>query len=213
MRRIYSSAKKRHQIHMFTGIIERLGKVTEIKSDGTNKDLFIKSEITSELYIDQSIAHNGVCLTVVEIVADIYKVTAIKETLDRSNLGDLSIGDEVNLERAVSGSSLMDGHMVQGHVDNTATCIEVVDVDGSWYYTFRIDPAHSAMIVDKGSICINGVSLTVVDPTDDTFKVAIIPYTYEHTNFKHFRSGSVVNIEWDIIGKYVVRYLDRIHVR
>jgi len=197
---------------MFTGLIEQLGTIADIIDNDTNKDFYITSELTPDLYIDQSIAHNGVCLTVVEISEKTYKVTAIKETLDRSNIGLLGVGDAVNLERATTGASRMDGHIVQGHVDNTATCIAVEDVAGSWYYTFQIDPTDSKMIVDKGSICINGVSLTVVDPVGDTFKVAIIPYTYEHTNFHSLQKGSTVNIEWDIIGKYVVKYMDSIHL-
>lgn len=196
---------------MFTGIVEHLGKVVDIIDNQTNKDFVIASDLAKEAYIDQSIAHNGVCLTVVEILDNTYKVTAIKETLLRSNLGAVSKGDMVNLERAVSGSTRMDGHMVQGHVDNVATCIAVDDQDGSWYYTFQIDPSHASMVVDKGSVCVNGVSLTVVDPTADSFRVAIIPYTYEHTTFKFFKVGTVVNIEWDIIGKYVVRYMKLIN--
>jgi len=196
---------------MFTGIVERLGEVVNISEDNTNKDFTIKVNIAEELYIDQSIAHNGVCLTIVSIEEDEYVVTAIKETLDRSNLGKLVKGDFVNIERAMQGHTRMDGHIVQGHVDDTATCIDVQDVEGSWYYTFKIDPGKSTMVVDKGSVCINGVSLTVVDPVEDTFKVAIIPYTYEHTNFKNLQPGSTVNIEWDIIGKYVVKYLEKIH--
>lgn len=195
---------------MFTGIIERLGKVVDIKQQDTNTDFTIETDITDELYIDQSIAHNGVCLTVVGLDSGRYKVTAIKETLDRTNLGELSIGDMVNIERAMQGHTRMDGHIVQGHVDDTVTCIGVEDVEGSWYYTFKIDPEQSNMIVDKGSVCINGVSLTVVDPTEYTFKVAIIPYTYEHTTFQNIIDGTVVNIEWDIIGKYVVRYMERV---
>lgn len=192
---------------MFTGIIENLGKVIDIIDNQTNKDFVIESPIAQEAYIDQSIAHNGVCLTVVDKTSTTYKVTAIKETLVRSNLGSVAKGDMINLERAVSRGTRMDGHMVQGHVDDVATCVGVDDQEGSWYYTFEIDKSKAAMIVDKGSICVNGVSLTVVDPTETTFKVAIIPYTYEHTTFKFFDVGTVVNIEWDIIGKYVVRYM------
>jgi len=196
---------------MFTGIIETLGTVTEIKEIGTNKDFTIEADITSELYIDQSVSHNGVCLTVVNIKDNEYIVTAIKETLDKSNIGGLKVGDEINLERAVSGITRMDGHIVQGHVDDTAICSDVKDVGGSWYFTFEINPQQSLLIVDKGSICVNGVSLTVVNPTENTFQVAIIPYTFENTAFKNIRTGSKVNIEWDIIGKYVVKYMDRIN--
>jgi len=197
---------------MFTGIIEQLGTISEITDNHTNRDFYVTSELAPELYIDQSIAHNGVCLTVVEIKDKTYKVTAIKETLERSNIGTLTVGSSVNLERATTGASRMDGHIVQGHVDSTAECVQVEDVAGSWYYTFKIATSDSRMIVDKGSVCINGVSLTVVDPTTDTFKVAIIPYTYEHTNFHDLKPGSMVNIEWDIIGKYVVKYMDSIHL-
>jgi len=196
---------------MFTGIIEQLGQVTKIKEDGTNYDFTIASGIESELYIDQSVAHNGVCLTVVSITDESYVVTAIKETMDKTNLGQVAVGDHVNLERAaISGSTRMDGHMVQGHVDGTTVCTHVEDVDGSWYFTFRLDKDNAPLVVNKGSICINGVSLTVVDPTNEEFKVAIIPYTYEHTSFKFLKPGDTVNLEYDIIGKYVQRYMDNI---
>jgi len=197
---------------MFTGIIEQLGRVTEIKEDGTNFDFTIASGIESDLYIDQSVAHNGVCLTIVSITEDSYVVTAIKETMDKTNLGNVAVGDFLNLERAaISGATRMDGHMVQGHVDGTTICTNVEDVDGSWYYTFQLDKANAPLVVNKGSICINGVSLTVVDPTNEQFKVAIIPYTYEHTSFKFLKAGDVVNLEYDIIGKYVQRYMDNIN--
>jgi len=196
---------------MFTGIVEKQGKVLDIQREGTNYHFSISSSIESELYIDQSISHNGVCLTVVSIADDSYVVTAIKETMDKTNLGKVSIGDHINIERAtVSGQTRMDGHMVQGHVDGTTKCLNVEDVDGSWYFTFELDKSNAALIVDKGSVCINGVSLTVVDPTFEQFKVAIIPYTYEHTNFKYLKPGSTVNLEFDIIGKYVQRYLKNI---
>lgn len=198
---------------MFTGIVERVGSVLEVTDKGTNKDFTIQTDIAAELYIDQSIAHNGVCLTVVEIQENSYRVTAIKETLDRSNLGLLQLGDQVNIERSMTGTTRMDGHIVQGHVDDTVTCLGVEDVNGSWLYTFKMTPEQSLMVVDKGSVCINGVSLTVVSPTDDTFQVAIIPYTYEHTTFHTYKKGTVVNIEWDIIGKYVVKYMDRINAK
>lgn len=197
---------------MFTGIVERLGQVIDIKEDGTNYHFTITSGIESELYIDQSVSHNGVCLTVVEISNDNYVVTAIKETMDKTNLGELIKGDFVNLERAaISGSTRMDGHMVQGHVDGRTTCIDVNDVDGSWYFTFKLDRENAPLVVNKGSICINGVSLTVVDPTLDQFQVAIIPYTYEHTSFKFLKPGDTINLEYDIIGKYVQRYMDNIN--
>lgn len=199
---------------MFTGIIEELGKVVKIEEEGTNHHFFIQTSDTSEYYIDQSIAHNGVCLTIVELLDNnVYKVTAIKETLDRTNLGLLSVGNTVNIERGITGMTRMDGHIVQGHVDGQAKCISIIDEDGSWTFTFEVDSDDSVMIVDKGSVCINGVSLTVVSPTDTTFSVAIIPYTYEHTTFHSIQVGDNVNIEWDIIGKYVVRYMDRIQGR
>ena len=196
---------------MFTGIIERLGKVTEIKKDGTNYHFTIESGVESEIYIDQSIAHSGVCLTVVSVDDHSYVVTAIKETMDKTILGEVEVGDYINLERAtISGSTRMDGHMVQGHVDGTSICTKVEDADGSWYFTFQLDKENAPLVVNKGSVCINGVSLTVVDPTNDQFQVAIIPYTYEHTSFKYLKAGDKVNLEYDIIGKYVQRYMDNI---
>lgn len=197
---------------MFTGIVERLGKVQKIKTEGTNVHFTISCGIESDLYIDQSIAHNGVCLTVVNISEESYTVTAILETMKKTNLGNLQIEDPVNLERAVSGSTRMDGHMVQGHVDGTSRCLDVEALDGSWYYTFELNEHNRSLVVNKGSICINGVSLTVVDPTVDQFKVAIIPYTYEHTNFKNLKKDDSVNLEFDIIGKYVQRYLENVGV-
>ena len=198
---------------MFTGIIERLGKIKSIEKEGSNFHFTISSGIEDELYIDQSVAHNGVCLTIVEINEDSYVVTAIKETMIKSNLGKLNIDDEINLERAtLSGQTRMDGHIVQGHVDGTTTCTKVTEEDGSWYFTFKLSDESRALVVNKGSICINGVSLTVVDPTQDEFSVAIIPYTYEHTNFKDIKVGDTVNLEFDIIGKYVQRYLEGIEV-
>lgn len=194
---------------MFTGIIERLGKIKAIKQEGTNYHFTISSGIENELYIDQSVAHNGVCLTIVEINDDSYVVTAIKETMIKTNLGDLDIGDEVNLERAaISGQTRMDGHIVQGHVDGISTCSSVTDENGSWYFKFLLNDENRSLVVNKGSVCINGVSLTVVNPTKDEFSVAIIPYTYEHTNFKDINIGDKVNLEFDIIGKYVQRYLE-----
>ncbi|GAB5552281.1 MAG: riboflavin synthase [Saprospiraceae bacterium] len=191
---------------MFTGIIEDLGKIKDIRTEGTNVHFTVHSKITPELKIDQSLAHNGVCLTVVAIEGHQYTVTAIKETLDRSNLGQLQVDDVVNLERAMLGHSRLDGHIVQGHVDATATCVSVKEVDGSWYYSFQYKPTPDHLLVDKGSVCINGVSLTVVEPVDDHFSVAIIPYTYEHTTFHTFRPGSTVNLEFDILGKYIAKY-------
>lgn len=191
---------------MFSGIIEALGKVTHLERENTNLHLTVSSPFTSEIKIDQSIAHNGVCLTVVAIDGDKYVVTAIDETLRKTNLGSLSVGDDVNLERCLRMGDRLDGHMVQGHVDQTATCIEVKEENGSWRYAFEYS-AQEHFTVSKGSITVNGVSLTVVDSRDNFFSVAIIPYTYEHTTFKHFKVGSVVNIEFDVIGKYVTRYM------
>ena len=193
---------------MFTGIIEALGKVEKIETEGTNVHFTVSSPITSEFKIDQSVSHNGVCLTVVAINDDQYTVTAIEETLIRSNIGKLEIGAEVNLERAMLQKGRLDGHVVQGHVDDTATCLEVKEVDGSWIFTFQFDKKNAHLIVDKGSVCVNGVSLTVVDPKLETFSVAIIPYTFEHTNFKNIKAGSTVNLEFDILGKYMARYAE-----
>lgn len=194
---------------MFTGIIERLGEIKAIRQEESNYHFTISSGIEEDLYIDQSVAHNGVCLTIVEINDDSYVVTAIKETMIKSNLGKLSVGDEVNLERAtLSGQTRMDGHIVQGHVDGTSICTSISDENGSWYFTFKLNDNNRSLVVDKGSVCINGVSLTVVNPTNDEFSVAIIPYTYEHTNFKNIKVGDMVNLEFDIIGKYVQRYLE-----
>lgn len=196
---------------MFTGIVERLGKIQSIKKENSNYHFTISCGSEDELYIDQSIAHNGVCLTIVEINNDSYVVTAINETMVKTNLRNLSVGDEVNLERAaVSGQTRMDGHMVQGHVDGTTTCTNITDENGSWIFTFKLNDTNRSLVVNKGSICINGVSLTVVDPGENEFSVAIIPYTYEHTNFKNIKVGDLVNLEFDIIGKYVQRYLENI---
>lgn len=195
---------------MFTGIVEARGTVIDIITEGSNKHFVIEADLASEAYIDQSISHNGVCLTVVKIEGNQYTVTAIDETLKLSNLGNLNKGTIVNLERCMLPTTRMDGHMVQGHVDTTGTCLKVDTIDGSWYYTFRMPKEFIDLVVSKGSICVNGVSLTVVEPVDDTFKVAIIPYTYEHTNFKELVAGSVINLEFDIIGKYVQQYMKRI---
>lgn len=195
---------------MFSGIIEEAASVLELKKDAENLHLTLQCSFVNELKIDQSIAHNGVCLTVVNLNEDNYTVTAIKETLDRSNLGLLKIGDKVNVERSMLMNGRLDGHIVQGHVDQTAKCIEVKEADGSWYYTFeykfdREMAKKGYLTVDKGSVTVNGVSLTVCNPTDNSFQVAIIPYTYEFTNFHQIKVGSVVNIEFDIIGKYISR--------
>lgn len=192
---------------MFTGIIEVLGKVEKIVKEGTNVHYTVSTPITNELKIDQSVSHNGVCLTVVSISADQYVVTAIEETMNRTNIGDLKVGDMVNIERAMSASARFDGHFVQGHVDTTAKCIGIEAVEGSWYFSFQYDLKPEWLLVDKGSICINGVSLTVVEPKGDTFSVAIIPYTYENTVFKQFKIGDTVNLEFDVIGKYITKYM------
>ena len=193
---------------MFTGIIEAMGTIVDIRSIGTNLDFTVKSELASALKIDQSLSHNGVCLTVTEIGSDTYKVTAIKETLDRSNLGALKIGDSVNLERCLQMNGRLDGHIVQGHVDATATVTSIQDFDGSKKVFFEYsDPNH--ITVPKGSITVNGVSLTVVDSENIRFSVAVIPYTWEHTNFYALDVGSTVNLEFDIIGKYIAAYLNK----
>jgi riboflavin synthase len=194
---------------MFTGIIETLGTVTAIESNGTNKSFQIESSITHELKIDQSVAHNGVCLTVVNISGNNYTVTAIDETLKRTNLGLLSVGDKINLERCLPANGRLDGHFVQGHVDLTAICTEVKDENGSWVFKFEYDKSSDQYTVQKGSVCVNGVSLTVVESETGMFSVAIIPYTYEHTNFNSFKVGSKVNIEFDILGKYMIAYMKR----
>lgn len=192
---------------MFTGIIEALGTVQGIKREGSNVHFTLESPISKDLKIDQSLSHNGVCLTVVDLTESTHTVTAVEETLKRSNLGQIKVGDSINLERAMRSNGRLDGHIVQGHVDATATCVEVKGLEGSWYYRFRYLPTEEHLLVDKGSVCINGVSLTVVDPKEDIFSVAIIPYTQEHTNFKQLKAGDQVNLEFDIIGKYIARYV------
>ncbi len=193
---------------MFTGIIETLGEVVSLKNEGDNTHIEIKSSITPELKIDQSVAHNGVCLTVVAIEGDCYVVTAIKETLDKSNIGDLTIGGKVNLERAMKLGDRLDGHIVQGHVDQTAICEDIKETNGSWYYTFTYDASLQNITIEKGSITVNGVSLTVVNSKENEFSVALIPYTMEHTNFNTFKVGTVVNLEFDIVGKYLKRLMN-----
>jgi len=190
---------------MFTGIIETLGSVKKIKKDQGNTHFTIQTNITNELKIDQSVAHNGVCLTVVEIFDDNYVVTAIKETLDKTNLDKLSVDEEVNIERAMKLGDRLDGHIVQGHVDQIAVCTEIIENDGSWIFTFSYDSNANNITIEKGSITVNGVSLTVVGSKSNQFSVAIIPYTYENTNFCKLEQGSVVNLEFDVIGKYVAR--------
>ena len=190
---------------MFTGIIEDLGIVEALEQENTNLHLTIKSKLASELKIDQSVSHNGVCLTVIDLSASSYTVTAIKETLDKTNLNSLKVGDRVNLERGLKLGDRLDGHMVQGHVDQVGTCINVDAQNGSWVYTFEYNPKLGNITIEKGSVTVNGVSLTVVNSKDNGFSVAIIPYTYEHTNFHTFEEGTVVNLEFDVIGKYVSR--------
>ena len=197
---------------MFSGIVEEAATVVAIEKDKGNVHFTLKCTFTNELKIDQSIAHNGVCLTVVDIKDDTYTVTAIKETLEVSNLGVLKVGDKVNLERSMMMNGRLDGHIVQGHVDQTAVCEEVREADGSWYFRFKYDfdkemAKKGYLTVDKGSVTVNGVSLTVVNPTDNSFEVAIIPYTYEYTNFHQIKKGTLVNLEFDIIGKYISRIL------
>jgi len=188
---------------MFTGIIESLGTVQEIKKDKDNVHITIESLITNELKIDKSVAHNGICMTVVSIDKNFYTVTAIGETIKKTNLSDLKVGDSINLERAMKLGDRLDGHIVQGHVDQIATCIVAKETNGSWYYTFEYDETIGNITIEKGSITVNGVSLTVVDSKKNEFSVAIIPYTYEHTNFNSFEIGTKVNLEFDLIGKYI----------
>ncbi|SDX70545.1 riboflavin synthase alpha chain [Lutibacter oricola] len=194
---------------MFTGIIESLGIIKNIEQDRDNFHITIESNFTSELKIDQSVAHNGVCLTIVKINGNEYTVTAIKETLDKSNFNFAKIGDKVNLERAMILGARLDGHIVQGHVDQTATCTNVKEEDGSWVYTFEYDTSLNNITIEKGSITVNGTSLTVVNSRKNSFSVAIIPYTQEHTNFHTFKNGTIVNLEFDVIGKYVAKLIEK----
>ena len=191
---------------MFTGIIESLGKITDLKVDRGNIDFTIESDISKELKVDQSVSHNGVCLTVTETNNNTHTVTAVKETLDKSSLTNFLINDLINLERAMKLGERLDGHLVQGHVDGVAKCLGISVNDGSWIYKFEFDISNEMLLIEKGSICINGVSLTVFDIAENTFKVTIIPYTYENTSFKTLREGDIVNIEFDMIGKYLARF-------
>jgi riboflavin synthase len=193
---------------MFTGIIEHKGIVKRVLTNGTNRTFVIESAIADQLKPDQSVSHNGVCLTVEEVDGKTYRTTAILETLNRSNLGSWEKGTTVNLERSVRADTLMDGHIVQGHVDSKTVCLDVKDLNGSWEYTFSLPEKHRHLVVHKGSIAINGVSLTISDLGEDHFTVSIIPYTWEHTNFKELRKGEEVNVEYDILGKYVSRQLE-----
>tara|TARA_Y100000766_G_scaffold17578_1_gene12391 strand:- start:1583 stop:2170 length:588 start_codon:yes stop_codon:yes gene_type:complete len=191
---------------MFTGIIESLGKITNINVDRGNIDFTIESDISQELKVDQSISHNGVCLTVTKLSDNTHTVTAVKETLDKSSLKSFAVNDLVNLERAMKLGERLDGHLVQGHVDGVAKCIDVSVNNGSWIYKFEFDIANEMLLIEKGSVCINGVSLTVFEIVKNTFKVTIIPYTYENTSFKELKEGDLVNVEFDMIGKYLARF-------
>jgi riboflavin synthase len=194
---------------MFTGIIEEVARLEQVKEEGTNKHFTFSCSFSDELKVDQSLAHNGVCLTVVAIMGNNYTVTAIEETLNKTNLNNLRIGDLVNIERCMPANGRFDGHIVQGHVDTTAECLSVEDLNGSWKYNFIHPVDDKFLTVEKGSITINGVSLTVVDSKENSFSVCIIPYTYNHTNFKSLQSGHIVNLEFDIIGKYLQRIVNK----
>ncbi|MCI1751655.1 MAG: riboflavin synthase [Flavobacteriales bacterium] len=189
---------------MFTGIVEEVAEVLEVKKSGSNTDLVLRARMAPELRVDQSVAHNGVCLTVVEVLDDSYRVTAVEETLQRSNLGTLKPGDRVNLERSLRVGDRLDGHMVQGHVDTVVACTKVEERNGSWLFTFAL-PEQEKMLVEKGSICLNGVSLTIAALDAEGFTVAVIPYTYAHTTFRSLAVGAKVNVEYDVVGKYVAR--------
>lgn len=190
---------------MFTGIVEEIGKISGLKKSGSNLDISVEAKMTPELKIDQSVSHNGICLTVVSVEDNTYTITAVNETLQKTNLGSLKVGDPVNLERGMKLGARLDGHIVQGHVDQTAICKTIAEADGSWHFTFEYDPEIGNITIEKGSITVNGVSLTVVDSKKNEFSVAIIPYTYEHTTFKTLKKGDTVNLEFDVIGKYVKR--------
>lgn len=190
---------------MFTGIIESVATIVDVAKDGSNVDLWVESAITHELKIDQSVAHNGVCLTVVAIEGNRYKVTAVEETLKKTSLGNWRVGTKVNLERALKVGDRLDGHFVQGHVDAVATCINKQMLDGSWLFSFRYPKEFAGLVIEKGSICLNGVSLTAFNTAGHEVTVTIIPYTYEHTNFSQIEEGTVINIEFDVLGKYLLR--------
>lgn len=192
---------------MFSGIVEQIATVEKLTKDGSNLHITLSCPFTDELHIDQSVAHNGVCLTVVSIEGDQYTVTAIEETLLKSNLGLFAVGNKVNVERSMRANGMLDGHIVQGHVDTVATCTEIRQAEGSHYYKFEYKPSPEHITVEKGSITVNGVSLTVVNSKDSSFEVAIIPYTHEHTNFHTFEVGTVVNLEFDILGKYIAKIM------
>lgn len=194
---------------MFTGIIETMGTVTSAVKTGGNLEITIRSALAPALKIDQSVSHNGVCLTVTQVNEQDYTIVAVAETLQKSNIGLVEKGHAVNLERAMVFNSRIDGHLVQGHVDGTGTCVSITEQDGSWLYRIGFQPQFAGLIVEKGSICMNGISLTVFDITDDAFSVAVIPYTYQHTNIQYLKPGDTVNLEFDILGKYVARQLNR----
>ncbi len=194
---------------MFSGIVEEAATVVALEKEQENLHITLSCSFANELKIDQSVAHNGVCLTVVKLIDNTYTVTAIHETLIKSNLGLLKVGDKVNVERSMTMDRLLDGHIVQGHVDQTATCTEVKEADGSWYYTFEYDATTGNITVEKGSVCVNGVSLTVVNSQDSSFQVAIIPFTYQVTNFHTIQKGTVVNLEFDIVGKYITKLMEK----
>lgn len=195
---------------MFTGIVECVGVVTSIHVNGTNRMLEFTSPVSHELHVDQSLAHNGVCLTVTELNGDKHRVEAVDETLIRSNLGELKVGDQVNLERSLAANGRLDGHMVQGHIDQTGVCSQIVNKDGSWLMNFDFKSGKSSLVVDKGSICVNGVSLTCFNTSDTHFSVAIIPYTFDHTNLGTLKTGDLVNLEFDILGKYLQKLIERL---
>lgn len=192
---------------MFTGIVEQVGGVVEVRPSGTNADLVVQAPMAGELQVDQSVSHNGVCLTVVELMGDRYRVTAVEETLQRSNLGALRAGDEVNLERSLRLGDRLDGHLVQGHVDTTVECLVRQEHQGSWWFSFSL-PGQAELLVEKGSVCLNGVSLTIAALNDRSFSVAVIPYTHAHTTFRTLAPGHMANVEFDVLGKYVRRMLE-----
>ena len=194
---------------MFTGIIESMGEVKKKVAEGTNVHLTVESILAGELRVDQSISHNGVCLTVTKLYDNAFEVTAVEETLKKSNLGQVKIGDKLNLERCMAADGRFDGHIVQGHVDQTAICTGISDQQGSWIFDFEFDPKNENIVVEKGSVCVNGVSLTCFNVTEKSFSVAIIPYTYEHTNFHQLQAGDQVNLEFDVIGKYVKKIMSK----
>lgn len=190
---------------MFTGIIENLGQIVHINPNGSNVSFWVKSAMSNQLKVDQSVSHNGVCLTVEQIMDDSHKVTAIEETLLKTNLSKLVVGDCVNLERCLQMNGRIDGHIVQGHVDDVATCTKAIEKDGSWEYTFKFNEKFAALLIEKGSVCLNGISLTAFNVTTTSFSVAIIPYTYDNTSIKNIGVDSLINVEFDVLGKYILR--------